>query len=112
MKKRTDFVTNSSSSSFVIAKKDACTIDEIREALMQKKQQVIYLLQSFDMDTDDGSIHMFIEEMAYKLYHTPTGLKLDDWVVSAETYGNDDDEYGCFMYEYGGSIETENFKVG
>lgn len=67
MKKRTDFVTNSSSSSFVIAKKDACTIDEIREALMKKKQQVIYLLQSFDMDTDDSSIHMFIEEMACQL---------------------------------------------
>ena len=109
MKVRNGFVTNSSSSSFVIAKNGKCTKEEIKEKLLTMKEEIKNLL--YDWDIDGISEDEFIDIMTKALFKIPSDLVLGEWTVSSREYANDNDEYDGFMYEYGSQIETENFKV-
>ena len=112
MKVRKDFVTNSSSSSFIIAIHKDCTEQEVRDNVNECREDAKYLLDMLDMEHDDSSVERFIEEIVDELMHHYDTMELGDWQVSAEEYSNEDSEVGAFIYDYAWKLGTEHFKVG
>lgn len=111
MKVRLGHVTNSSSSSFIIAKNNKCTEEEIRNKLYTLKNEIKETLYDYCVSDDDYNVNEFINEMTSILYSTPSDLQLGEWIVSAAECCNENDEFDGFIYMHGNDLSTENFKV-
>lgn len=111
MKIRTDYVTNSSSSSFIIAKHKDCTLGEVKEMLHQHEPVIKNLMS--DLDYAPIQYNEVIEEIATDLlYDGWSNMTLGDWNVTSEYGSNDSDELlGCALYYLGQDMETEHLKV-
>lgn len=114
MKIRQSFVTNSSSSSFIIATKKDITEEEIKESCNKEYfKQFIY-----DYDLQDEDIDNNFNQACHELYlavSNYSNLHLDDWIVyqTGEIYSEGLNEYSfdnALIY-YGCIGESDRIKV-
>ena len=111
MKIRHDFVTNSSSSSFIVAVHKDCTVDEIKVMLNKHRASIEEILEWYDDPSIDCD--MAIAEIADDL--TSTGwdnMTLGDWNVTSK-YGSNEDAglLSNALYDFGYDMDTEHLKV-
>lgn len=121
MKIRSGFVSNSSSSSFVIAIKQNATIAEIRESLKKSKKDfdevAKWLGDAEDIENQIGVLSGdcgadVLEFVAQSLYYGyMIGLDVEGWHVSADNFGNDgDNTFSMIMYNLG-SFNDDVLKI-
>lgn len=111
MKIRNDYVTNSSSSSFIIAKHKDCTIDEVKEMLNHHESDIRNLMDNLDISPIEYDA--YIQEMAEDLMSTRwRSMDLGDWQVTSKYGSNEDGELlGCALYDFGYDMDTKHLKI-
>lgn len=105
MKIRQGFVTNSSSSSFVVAiRQQECTKDDILAILLEEKDNLN--LDCIDITSDDKA-RVLLKRVAKQLFdmaNTPIG----NVMIGGGRCSNEDGEEGFVLYNLS-SINTPNF---
>ena len=114
MKIRRGFVTNSSSSSFVIAIRDDATQEDIYNELFK-------LVDLEDIEewvsrewVEAETVKEIMHEVAEELYNCHMcGMALAGWHIVSREYNNEDNDVGIFMYDNMDVCEqeTEHMKI-
>jgi hypothetical protein len=123
MKIRSGFVSNSSSSSFIIAVKKNATEEDIKNAFYEMKSSVQSFLNDNgqyltnievdNMDMEDA-IEAFIQLCADEvLDYQRKGIELDTWKVSCDEFSNEDSGYdfGMFAYDSMPTVNKDFLKI-
>lgn len=108
---RLDYVTNSSSSSFIFARKNTCTVEEIRKELSKHIRDIEFSPYILDEYGSEGECMDAFAEWLYNMASGFDSMQLDDWSVCATECASEDDEFYGMVY-YLGYLATENFKMG
>ena len=127
---RMDFVTNSSSSSFIIAKHKDCTYEEVLDVVNKNKDKFEEFIKDngewlyFDDDDIQNEVEnenfelateLAIKDFASRLFNYANYSKftLDDWsLISEEMTTEDGDFFQSAMCEFGWLFDNEHFKEG
>ena len=126
---RLGYVTNSSSSSFIIARKNNVKESDVTNLIIEKLSDYIerelkniddydfkYLddkLKVLIIQKDkDKAVKLIANEICDKLLDTYSEIDLGNWKVHAEEFGNEDSFYDNLIYSYGNVLVSDNFKVG
>ena len=128
-KVRQSFVTNSSSSSFIIAKRNNIRESDVVNLIIDKISDYIerelkniddydfkYLddeLKVLIIQKDyDKAVKLIANEICDRLLDTYSEIDLGDWKVHSEEFGNENGFYDNLIYSYGNVLVSDNFKVG
>lgn len=126
---RLGYVTNSSSSSFIIARKNNIKESDVVNLIIDKLSDYIerelknindydlkYLddeLKVFIIQKDyDKAVKLIANELCDRLLDAYSEMELGDWKVHSEEFGNEDEFYDNLIYSYGNILVSDNFKVG
>lgn len=126
MKTRRGFVTNSSSSSYIIAKKKDATLTDIKNSLSKVRDNAkSFLIEQhkwIDLEPDveesirkedyDKAVDAFLEYVADYLYGNFNAGTLGDWEVGSDEFWDDSgDPYEKFILESAWLIGDSNLQI-
>jgi hypothetical protein len=112
MKIRNDFVTNSSSSSFIIALHKDAIYNDILEVIKKHEANIRNSLDEVGEDGDDDYVNSVIEDVASMLFRKKNnGMALGEWIVSSETYSSEGEIEDWIMYSALCTVDSNKLKV-